>query len=86
MDKHKARLGAKGYVQRLGVDFDETFSPTARMTMIKTMLALAAHQQWPIYQMDVKAAFLNGELKKEVYVEQPPGFRVLRSEGKVYRL
>ena len=69
LDKHKARLVAKGYAQRPRVDFDETFSPTARMSTIRTVLALAAHQHWPVYQMDVKSAFLNGELKEEVYVE-----------------
>ncbi|MCO5574124.1 hypothetical protein L7F22_027903 [Adiantum nelumboides] len=56
------------------------------MTMIRTVFALAAHEQWPIYQMDVKSAFLNGDLKEEVYVAQPPGFVVPSKEVYVYRL
>ena len=86
LDKHKARLVARGFTQRPGVDFDETYAPTARMTTIRTLFSLAAHHQWPLYQMDVKSAFLNGVLDNEVYVEQPPGFTVPDKEDWVYRL
>ena len=72
--KHKARLVARGFVQQAGVDFDEVFAPVARMESIRLLLALAAHEGWPVHHMDVKSAFLNGELKEEVYVKQPPGF------------
>ena len=86
LDKHKARLVAKGYSQVEGVDYEETFAPTARYTSIRCALALAAHNKWPIFQMDVKSAFLNGDLKEEVYVEQPPGFEILEQQNMVYRL
>jgi hypothetical protein len=67
--KWKARVVAKGYVQRQGVDFDEVFAPVARMESVCVMIALAAHHGWPVHHMDVKEAFLNGELLEEVYVE-----------------
>ena len=82
----KARLVARGFTQRPGVDFDKTYAPTARMTTIRTLFSLAAHHQWPLFQMDVKSAFLNGVLENEVYVEQPPGFTVPDKEDWVYHL
>ena len=84
--KHKARLVARGFVQQVGIDFDEVFAPVARMDSIRLLLALAAQEGWPVHHMDVKSAFLNGELKEEVYVKQPPGFVVQGEEGKVLRL
>ena len=75
LDKHKACLVAEGYAQCLGIDFDDTFAPTAQIMTIWTVLALAGKKGWPIYQMDVKLAFLNGDLKEKVYVEQLPGFQ-----------
>lgn len=84
--KRKARLVAKGYSQREGVDFDEVFAPVARMETIRILLALGAHKGWPIYQLDVKSAFLNGDLQEEVYVSQPQGFVVQGEEMKVYKL
>ncbi|KAF0906653.1 hypothetical protein E2562_012232 [Oryza meyeriana var. granulata] len=66
--KHKARLVAKGYVQQPGVDFDEVFAPVARIESVRLLLALAAQEGWPVHHMDVKSAFLNGELVEEVYV------------------
>jgi hypothetical protein len=74
--KHKARLVAKGYVQRQGIDFDEVFAPVARMESVRVMIILAAHLSWSVHHMDVKSAFLNGDLGEEVYVSQPPGFIV----------
>src|SRR6266540_3108322 len=84
--KHKARLVAKGYAQRQGVDFDEVFAPVARMETVRLLLALAAHSGWRVHHMDVKTAFLNGDLAEEVYVHQPPGFVNSGSEHKVLRL
>lgn len=70
----KARIVAKGYSQKEGVDFKEVFSLVARMETLCIFLAIAAHMRWLILQLDVKSAFLNGELQKEVYVTQPEGY------------
>ena len=70
---------------REGIDFDDAFAPVARMESVRVLLALAAQEGWKVHHMDVKSAFLNGDLKEEVYVRQPPGFAVA-GEGKVYRL
>jgi len=72
--KYKARLVAKGYVQRAGVDFEEVYAPVARLESVRLVLAIAAHYGWGIHHMDVKSAFLKGDLQEEVYVQQPPGF------------
>ncbi|GKE72955.1 retrovirus-related pol polyprotein from transposon TNT 1-94 [Tanacetum coccineum] len=72
--KNKARLVAKGYRQDEGIDFEESFTPVARIEAIRIFIANAASKNMIIYQMDVKTAFLNGKLKEEVYVSQPEGF------------
>ncbi|GJU48000.1 retrovirus-related pol polyprotein from transposon TNT 1-94 [Tanacetum coccineum] len=84
--KNKARLVAKGYRQEEGIDFEESFAPVARIEAIYIFIANAASKNMTIYQMDVKTAFLNGELKKEVYVSQPEGFVDLDHPTYVYRL
>lgn len=66
--KYRARLVAKGYAQQQGVDFEEVFAPVARMETMRLLLALAAHSGWEVHHMDVKSAFLNGDLAEEVYV------------------
>ncbi|KAI9157376.1 hypothetical protein LWI28_021571 [Acer negundo] len=71
IQKYKARLVAKGYMQREGINFEETFAHVARFDTIRTVLALAAHNKWYVYQFDVKFAFWNGVLDEEVYVQQP---------------
>ncbi|GJW34891.1 retrovirus-related pol polyprotein from transposon TNT 1-94 [Tanacetum coccineum] len=83
---NKARLVAKGYAQEEGFDFEESFAPVTRLEAIRIFIAYVAHKSFPIYQMDVKTAFLNGTLKEEVYVAQPDGFVVLDHPAKVNRL
>ncbi|GJW88831.1 ribonuclease H-like domain, reverse transcriptase, RNA-dependent DNA polymerase [Tanacetum coccineum] len=84
--KHKARLVAKGYIQEHGIDFEEVFAPVARMETIRLLLAIAANNKWEVHHLDVKSAFLHGDLKEEVYVTQPEGFTKKGDDGKVYRL
>ena len=69
--KHKARIVAKGYVQKQGVDFEDVFAPVTRIETIRLLLALAAKNCWEVHHLDVKTAFLNGEIQEEVYVTQP---------------
>ena len=84
--KYKARLVAKGYVQKQGIDYEEVFAPVARIETIRLLINLAASHGWEIHHLDVKTAFLHGELKETVYVTQPEGFEVDGSEEKVYKL
>nr|GEX04010.1 hypothetical protein [Tanacetum cinerariifolium] len=71
---NKSRLVAKGYAQKEGVDFEESFAPVARLEAVRLFIAYAAHKSFTVYQMDVKTSFLYGPLKEEVYVNQPDGF------------
>jgi hypothetical protein len=84
--KHKARLVAKGYVQRRGIDFEEVFAPVARLETVRLLIAIAAQEGWQVHHMDVKSAFLNGDLVQEVYVAQAPGFEKKGEEHKVLKL
>lgn len=86
LDKHKARLVAKGYKQEFGIDYKEVFAPVARHDTIRLVISLAAQNSWPIFQLDVKSAFLHGELKEHVFVTQPPGYVKTGEEYKVYKL
>ena len=76
--RNKARLVCKGYAQIEGLDFDETFAPVARLEAIRMFLASACHKQFKVYQMDVKSAFLNGDLNEDIYMEEPKGFKLDR--------
>ncbi|KAJ9560140.1 hypothetical protein OSB04_005300 [Centaurea solstitialis] len=84
--KYKARLVAKGYVQKPGVDFDEVFAPVARLETIRILLALASSRGWKVHHLDVKSAFLNGNLEEEVYVTQPEGYVKANHPEQVYKL
>lgn len=86
LEKYKARLVAKGYLQKHGIDYEEVYAPVARMETVRTVVALAAQRNWKVLQLDVKSAFLHGELIEDVYVEQPKGYEVEGSENKVYKL
>ena len=72
--RNKARLVAQVYTQVEGIDFDETFAPVARLESIRSLFGVAAHFGFKLFHMDVKSAFLNGDLQEEAYVEQPKGF------------
>ncbi|GKA82929.1 retrovirus-related pol polyprotein from transposon TNT 1-94, partial [Tanacetum coccineum] len=81
-----ARLVAHGYNQQEGIDYDETYAPVARLESIRIVLAIACANDFKLYQMDVKSAFLNGFINKEVYVAQPLGFIDFQKPNYVYKL
>jgi hypothetical protein len=85
IEKYKARLVAKGYSQKHGIDYNEVFAPVARWDTIRIILALAAKENWKVFQLDVKSAFLHGELVEDIYVDQPLGYQK-GSGNKVYKL
>jgi hypothetical protein len=76
IENYKARFVARGFSQKEGLDYEETFAHVARCTSIRTIIALAAKMKWKLHQMDVKTTFLNGVIEEEVYIEQPQGFEV----------
>lgn len=84
--KHKARLVVKGYVQKPGIDFEEVFASVDQMETVHIILALAGKNGWLVHHLDVKSAFLNGNLEEEVYVSQPKGFVNKDKPGLVYKL
>jgi hypothetical protein len=74
INRYKAGIFAKGFQQVHGIDYDETFSPIAKMDSIRLALSIAASKGWEVHQMDMKNAFLHGDLSEEIYMEQPQGF------------
>jgi hypothetical protein len=86
VERYKARLVARGYSQTYGIDYDETFSPVAKMSTVRILVSCAANFGWTLHQLDVKNAFLHGYLQEEVYMEIPPSFSKPDMAGKVCRL
>ena len=74
MERYEPRLVAKGYSQKLGIDYDEVFALVARLKIIWLIIAITVQHRWEVYQIDVKSTFLNGFLEEEVYIEQPIGY------------
>jgi hypothetical protein len=86
IEKHKARFVARGFSQKEGIDYEEMFSPVARYTSMRTIIALAAKMKWKLHWMDVNTTFLNGVIKDEVYIERPQVFGVEDRKTHVCRL
>ena len=86
IERYKARLVAQGFNQRYGIDYEETFSPVVRFESVRTVLALAAKLGFKLHQMDIKTAFLNGELEEEIFMRQPEAFIEEGNENLVCKL
>jgi hypothetical protein len=86
VDKYKERFVARGFSQKEGEDYDETFAHVARYTSIRSIMSLPASMGWRLHQMDVKTTYLNGAIEEEVYIEQPQGFEVHSRDTHVCRL
>ncbi|RVW65650.1 Retrovirus-related Pol polyprotein from transposon RE1 [Vitis vinifera] len=86
VERFKARLVARGFTQSYGIDYQETFAPVAKLNTIRILLSLAVNQDWCLQQLDIKNAFLNGDLEEEVYIEIPPGFEESMAKNQVCKL
>lgn len=86
IERLKARLVVKGYTQSYDIDYQETFAPVARLNNVRVLISIAANSDWPLYQIDVKNGFFNGDLEEEVYMKIPSGFEPSVIVNKVCRL
>ena len=86
VEKFKARLVAKGYTQEYGVDYSEVYASVAKHDTIRMIISLAATNEWTIFQLDLKSAFLHGKLEEQAFIDQPPGYEKKESKNMVYRL
>eukprot|EP00252_Welwitschia_mirabilis_P023344 TRINITY_DN6573_c0_g1_i1.p1 TRINITY_DN6573_c0_g1~~TRINITY_DN6573_c0_g1_i1.p1 ORF type:complete len:172 (-),score=23.33 TRINITY_DN6573_c0_g1_i1:878-1393(-) len=86
VERYKARLVARGFTQTYGIDNQETFAPVAKINSIRVLLFVAVNFDWPLHQLDVKNAFLNGDLEVEVFMSLPTGFENNMESNKVCRL
>uniref|UniRef100_A0A2N9I0E0 Reverse transcriptase Ty1/copia-type domain-containing protein n=1 Tax=Fagus sylvatica TaxID=28930 RepID=A0A2N9I0E0_FAGSY len=86
VERYKARLVARGFTQEYVIDYEETFAPVARLTSVRPLLAVAAVRHWPLFQMDVKNEFLNGDLLEEVYMPPPPSYLILKIKFVVFAM
>ena len=83
VERYKVRLVAQGFTQAYGIDYEEKFAPVAKLNSIRILLSFAVNLDWELHQVDVKNAFWNGNLNKEVYMKIPPGFQSKKERGKV---
>jgi len=74
IERYTARLIAKGFTQEYGIDYEENFAPVACLTSVRCLIDVAVIHRWPLYQMDMKNVFLNGDLQEEVYMQPPPDY------------
>lgn len=86
IERHKSRLVARGFTQTFGVDYKETFAPVAKMNTVRVLISVAVNCGWSLYQMDVKNAFLHGNLEEDVYMRLPPGHDLEKEPGMVCKL
>jgi hypothetical protein len=86
VERYKARLFAKGYTQTYGIDYEETFAPVDKMNSVRVLISCAANLGWNLHQLDVKNAFLHGDLQEEISMHIPPGFKTNQTKNKVLRL
>jgi len=86
VEKHKARLVERGFMQKVGLDYSEVYALVARLKTVRLIVVIACRRNWPMYHLDVKYAFLNGPLVEIMYVTQPPGFKIKGKEDMVYIL